>query len=69
MGSVPETLLNAFGKLNGCLLTVCFVLCGGALATAQSTSTGDIRGTVTDPSGAVVPGALISVVNIDTGDK
>ena len=32
---------------------------------AQKT-TGDISGTVTDPSGAVVPGATINVTNLDT---
>ncbi|HEV2988683.1 MAG TPA: carboxypeptidase-like regulatory domain-containing protein, partial [Candidatus Angelobacter sp.] len=35
------------------------------LATAQSTF-GDISGTITDPSGAVVPGATITVTNLDT---
>jgi Carboxypeptidase regulatory-like domain len=64
----PRRLLKVFGKLNGCLALSFLMVCG-TIASAQSTSTGDIRGTVTDPSGAVVPGALISVVNIDTGDK
>ncbi|HEV3041153.1 MAG TPA: TonB-dependent receptor [Candidatus Angelobacter sp.] len=35
------------------------------LAIAQSTF-GDISGTITDPSGAVVPGATITVTNLDT---
>jgi Carboxypeptidase regulatory-like domain len=34
---------------------------------AQSTNAGDIRGTVTDPSGALVPGVTVSVTNVDTG--
>ena len=36
-------------------------------AYAQSTNSGDIRGIVTDPSGALIPGATVSVLNLDTG--
>ncbi|MGA8529711.1 MAG: carboxypeptidase-like regulatory domain-containing protein, partial [Acidobacteriaceae bacterium] len=32
---------------------------------AQSTNSGDIRGTVTDPSGAVIPGVTVKVTDID----
>ena len=34
---------------------------------AQSTNAGDIRGTVSDKTGAVIPGATVSVLNVDTG--
>jgi hypothetical protein len=34
---------------------------------AQSISSGDIRGTVTDPSGALIPDVTVSVLNVDTG--
>jgi len=34
---------------------------------AQSTNSGDIRGSVTDPSGALIPGVTITVLNVDTG--
>lgn len=34
---------------------------------AQSTNAGDIRGTVTDSSGALIPGVTVSVTNVDTG--
>ena len=36
-------------------------------AYAQSTNSGDIRGLVTDPSGALIPGATVTVLNLDTG--
>ncbi|MGH9343398.1 MAG: carboxypeptidase regulatory-like domain-containing protein, partial [Terriglobia bacterium] len=38
-----------------------------AAAIAQNTNSGDIRGTVTDPSGAVVPGVTVKVTNINMG--
>jgi len=34
---------------------------------AQSTNAGDIRGTVTDASGALIPGVAVTVTNVDTG--
>jgi hypothetical protein len=40
----------------------------GAPTFAQSGS-GEIRGTVADPTGAVVPGATVEVVNDNTGDR
>ncbi len=48
------------------------ILCGLALglassARAQNSNSGDIRGTVTDSSGAVVPGVNVTVTNNDTG--
>jgi len=33
----------------------------------QSTNSGDVRGSVTDPSGALIPGVAITVVNVNTG--
>ena len=35
---------------------------------AQSTNSGDIRGTVSDASGAAVAGATVTLTNIDTGE-
>jgi len=37
------------------------------LSYAQSTNSGDIRGSVTDPSGALIPGVTVTVLNVDTG--
>ncbi len=34
---------------------------------AQNTNSGEIRGTVTDPSGAVIPGVSVTILNTDTG--
>src|SRR5690242_17044044 len=38
-----------------------------ALTFAQNTNSGEIRGTVTDPSGASVPEVTVTIVNTDTG--
>ncbi len=41
------------------------LFCGVALK-AQVVTTGNINGTVTDPTGAVIPGATITATNVDT---
>jgi hypothetical protein len=38
------------------------------LTFAQNTNSGDIRGTVTDASGAAVAGATVTLINVDTGE-
>ena len=46
----------------------CFLLLGVAqVGRAQNTNSSDIRGTVTDSSGAVLPGVTVTVKNNDTG--
>lgn len=42
-------------------------LIAASLSFAQNTNSGDIRGTVTDSSGAVVPEVAVTVANLDTG--
>ena len=43
------------------------VLFAAVLLNAQSITQGNVRGTVTDPSGAVVPGATVTLKNTATG--
>ncbi len=49
-------------------LAVCLLLVISTPAFPQSRNTGEIRGTVTDTSGAVVAGATVTISNIDTGE-
>jgi len=46
---------------------LCLLLGVSGLSLAQSTNSGDIRGTVTDTSGAVIPDTKVTVLNVDTG--
>jgi hypothetical protein len=48
------------------LITLALVIASPVLR-AQSTNSGDISGTVTDNTGAAVPGATVTVLNVDTG--
>jgi hypothetical protein len=49
------------------LLTGLLLAVGTSVAVAQGVGSGDIRGTVTDSTGAVVAGATVSVLDLDTG--
>jgi hypothetical protein len=40
---------------------------GSLACLAQSTNSGDIRGSVTDSSGALIPGVTVTVLDVDTG--
>src|SRR5579871_46522 len=55
---------NLFKSLCMALLVVLFAL-GGKPAVAQQ-NTGDVLGIVTDPSGAAVPNAMVTIVNLAT---
>ncbi|MDT7817136.1 MAG: hypothetical protein QOJ42_7052 [Acidobacteriaceae bacterium] len=48
-------------------LTILALVIASPVLRAQSTNSGDISGTVTDNSGAAVPGATVTVLNVDTG--
>ncbi len=55
------------GKFVGLALAITFLLSSTLLLAQTTISTGSIQGTVTDPSGAVVSGAKISITNKSTG--
>ncbi len=65
IGGVRSAFLSAFALV--CALAFAFVWCS-APAIAQS-GAGLIEGTVKDPTGAVIPGATITVTNHATGVK
>jgi Carboxypeptidase regulatory-like domain len=67
MSSEPS-LLSCFTFRPAILLSGLLLLCTAVLA--QTTiSTGSIQGTVTDPSGAVVNGARVTISNKETGQS
>ena len=55
-------------RVRGFLIAFALILASAALAVAQI-DTASIVGTVKDPSGAVVPGARVTVVNSNTGES
>jgi len=48
-------------------LCVVGVVCMSSLAWSQATNSGDIRGVVTDTTGALIPDVQVTVVNLNTG--
>src|ERR1700693_3234572 len=48
---------------------ILFVMMAMSQVWAQTTTTGDISGTVTDPTGAVIPSASVTLKNVDTGSS
>jgi len=49
-------------------LLLVLVLCFSSIAEAQ-THRGSVRGTITDPNGAVIPGATVKAVNTETNES
>src|SRR5580700_3083285 len=57
----------SFLKAVGASALLCTAMYVPGTSHAQSTNSGDIRGTVSDSSGALVPGVKVTVLNVDTG--
>lgn len=64
----PDFGSRWIGKL-AVLLVPVLLLWNGSAAYAQLAGKGSIRGTVTDQSGAVIPGAVVVATNVATGEK
>ena len=58
--------MNRRSSVSGALISVVLTLSFSFAAAAQQI-TGSIRGTVTDPAGATVPGASVSAMQLETG--
>ena len=48
-------------------LPIAVIALWGSVAFGQATNSADVTGTVTDPSGAVVPGVTITIKDVDKG--
>ncbi len=62
-------LRSAGSALNLILIIGALAFCCAPVALSQGITTGTVAGTVTDPSGAVVPGASIQLTNLANGLK
>jgi len=59
---------HRLAKCTFALLVAIGLAFAGGYATAQSSVSGSISGTITDPSGAVISGATVTVTNTDRGE-
>src|SRR6266851_9797235 len=50
-----------------CIGLLLLITLTGSIALAQNANTGEIKGTVTDNSGAVLPGVKVTITNVQTG--
>jgi hypothetical protein len=54
-------------KFRSIVLATLLVFVGANGFSQSQTASGDIKGTVTDYTGAVLPGAMVTVTNVETG--
>jgi hypothetical protein len=66
-GKAEESMTREGSFLARFSMVLALLVCLAAGAWAQSIVSGDVTGTVTDPSGAVIPGAKITLKNNDSG--
>jgi hypothetical protein len=75
-GIFRGSIVNIEGRLGGARLWLAadrvlwaaiLIICMAGFGLAQNTNSGDIRGTVTDASGAVIPGVSVTLLDVDTG--
>lgn len=58
-----------FGTAFWPLLLICFYLCLSGISLKAQNASGTLTGTVGDPSGAVIPGATVTMKNDQSGDE
>jgi len=61
---MTQDFRSGFGKWLGLLTLIALFVVQGL---AQTTTSGDLNGTITDPSGAVVSGAKVALTSLETG--
>src|SRR5271155_27811 len=68
-GSERGTAMIKLGKTTFAIiaLLLVFLITVSSRVQGQTQTTGDIAGTVTDPTGAVVPGATVSLKDVNQG--
>lgn len=64
-GARLEALACKWAGRVALLVALCAIL-GPGIAKAQNSNTGEIKGTVTDSTGAVIPDVSVSIVNVST---
>jgi hypothetical protein len=65
----PAEIVDALFVRAPAVVTVVFVVMAVASLRAQTATTGDIAGVVTDPTAAVVSGVSLRLKNVDTGSS
>jgi hypothetical protein len=61
--------VGSIAEVGRCALcVVALSLCCVGIGSAQNTNSGDLRGTVTDQTGALIPGVTVQVKDVDKGE-